>query len=215
MSMREDEYARQLRKPEGATGVDVARRMNLLNNLLYMHCFQLLPQKSQHLLEIGPGNAIAAASLLEERPEISYTGIDHAPDMVAEGIAQLDRFGDRASYLQGNAELLPFSEAHFDVLLSINTLFFVNQAEEAVREWVRVLKPGGLICIGLRSKESMEDLGLHKHGFRLFEPHAICTMLEQNGVSANNTITIREPDREINGLVKPMHSFICKGQKAE
>jgi len=213
--MRVDEYARQLRKPEGATGVDVALRMNRLNNLLYTHCFQLLPQKSFHLLEIGPGNAIAAASLLQERQDIRYTGIDHAPDMVAEGKLQLDKFGDRASYILGNAERLPFPDAQYNVLLSINTLYFVAEPEAVLSEWLRVLKPGGMICIGLRSKESMENLGLHQHGFQLFESETLCALLKQLGIQSCRTMEIREPEREIDGHARPMFSFICAGLKAE
>ena len=215
MCMREEEYARQLRKPEGSSGIDVALRMNQLNNLMYTQCFQMFPQQVFNMLEIGPGNAMAATSLLQERPEISYTGIDYAPDMVAQGKLQLHPFGARASYQLGNAELLPFPDASFEVLLSINTLYFVAEPEAVLREWARVLKPGGMMCIGLRSKESMENLGLHQHGFQLFESASLCALLKQAGISSCQTIEIREPEREINGLAKPMFSFICKGLKAE
>jgi ubiquinone/menaquinone biosynthesis C-methylase UbiE len=215
MYMREEDYARQLRKPEGSSGIEVAQRMNRLNNLMYTHCFQWFPQKAFELLEIGPGNALAAASLLQERPEINYTGIDHAPDMVAEGKLQLDKFGDRASYVLGNAERLPFPDARYDVLLSINTLYFVTEPEAVLSEWARVLKPGGMICIGLRSKESMESLGLHQYGFQLFKSESLCALLEQSGIQSCQTMEISEPEREINGHTRPMFSFICAGIKAE
>lgn len=214
MSMREVEYARQLRKPEGSAGIDIALRMNNLNALMYAHCFRQFPQKAIQLLEIGQGNAIEAASLLKERPEITYTGIDHAPDMVAAGNQQLDKFGKRASYVLGNAEGLPFPDAQYDVLLSINTLYFVVEPESVLKEWARVLKPGGMMCIGLRSKESMENLGLHQHGFCLFEPDYVNCLLKHAGMLVDQTTEIKEPEREINGQAKPMHSFICTGLKA-
>jgi ubiquinone/menaquinone biosynthesis C-methylase UbiE len=135
--------------------------------------------------------------------------------MVSDGKKRLRAFAERAVYLQGDAEQLPFPPEHFDVLLSINTLYFMEDLKATLQSWLNVLKPGGLLLLGLRSRESMEQLGLHKHGFRLYEANSLCTMLEHAGAKACQTYQIIEPEREIKGQAKPMLSFICKGLKAK
>ena len=47
--------------------------------------------------------------------------------------------------VEGDAERLPFEDAHFDVPLSTYGIMFAPDQEQAAREIVRVVKPGGKI----------------------------------------------------------------------
>lgn len=58
-------------------------------------------------------------------------------------------------FTSGKAENIPYYDNSFDVLLSIHTLFFV-EISEAIPEFHRVLKPGGLMI--LTFDESIIDL---------------------------------------------------------
>jgi SAM-dependent methyltransferase len=58
---------------------------------------------------------------------------------------------------EGVAERLPFPDARFDAVLMVTTLCFVDDPERAVREMVRVLRPGGCAVVGFVDRES--DLG--------------------------------------------------------
>lgn len=49
---------------------------------------------------------------------------------------------------QGNAESLPFTERSFDGILMALTLCFVQDADHALRECLRVLRPGGRLLVG-------------------------------------------------------------------
>jgi SAM-dependent methyltransferase len=55
----------------------------------------------------------------------------------------------------GAAEALPFREGVFDFALMVTTICFVDNAESALREACRVLKPNGSLVIGFVDKESL------------------------------------------------------------
>jgi SAM-dependent methyltransferase len=50
--------------------------------------------------------------------------------------------------VEGQAERLPFNDAAFDLVIAVTVLCFVQDAERAVVEIARVLKPGGRLVIG-------------------------------------------------------------------
>jgi ubiquinone/menaquinone biosynthesis C-methylase UbiE len=52
------------------------------------------------------------------------------------------------------AEALPFSNQTFDYVLLVTTLCFLDEPLKALREAMRVLKPGGRIIIGMIDKDS-------------------------------------------------------------
>lgn len=50
-------------------------------------------------------------------------------------------------YVNAPAEHIPYSDNHFDVVTSINSLDHVDDVDAAMREMVRVLAPGGMILL--------------------------------------------------------------------
>jgi SAM-dependent methyltransferase len=53
------------------------------------------------------------------------------------------------TYLTGSSGILPFDDAVFDMVMSLNTLEYVLDVEGVMRELVRVLRPGGRIVLGV------------------------------------------------------------------
>jgi len=83
----------------------------------------------------GPGYVSAAVRELGAGP----TGIDFSEKMI--GIAKT--MFPNISFLQGDAQELPFGNASFDRVLINFGLLHVSQPEKACAEACRVLKPGG------------------------------------------------------------------------
>ncbi|MFG1910418.1 class I SAM-dependent methyltransferase [Kribbella sp. NPDC048928] len=104
---------------------------------------QLHTEGRETVLEIGcgpgrDGGAIAAAGF-------SYTGVDLSPASVEACRAQGLR-AEVASVLE-----LPFADATFDAGWTMSTLLHVadEDLDQALREIVRVLRPGAPLAIGL------------------------------------------------------------------
>ena len=68
-------------------------------------------------------------------------------DPLADKYVRLNEGLQKMSYVQGNAEAIPFQEAYFDVVSSFNSLDHVDDPEQSLREIERVLKPGGLFLL--------------------------------------------------------------------
>jgi ubiquinone/menaquinone biosynthesis C-methylase UbiE len=55
----------------------------------------------------------------------------------------------------GRAEALPFADETFDRVVAVTILCFIQQADDAIAEMARVLKPGGRIVIGELGRRSL------------------------------------------------------------
>jgi ubiquinone/menaquinone biosynthesis C-methylase UbiE len=60
----------------------------------------------------------------------------------------LGKHGVRAELHSSSAEILPFADATFDVIVSVSALEYIPDINRACREMLRVLKPEGhLVCV--------------------------------------------------------------------
>src|SRR5690349_17875140 len=91
----------------------------------------------------GTGNlAIPAA-----RKGADVTGIDIAPNLLEQARARAAEEGLKATFEEGDAERLPYPDAHFDVVMSMFGAMFAPRPEQAASELARVCRPGGIIAM--------------------------------------------------------------------
>ena len=102
-------------------------------------------RRGDQVLDVGNGSGIVA--IVAAQCGAIATGVDPKPELLAKARenAQIAGHGDIAWH-EGVAEALPFPDAAFDVVLSQNAHMFSPRPEEAAREMLRVLRPGGLIA---------------------------------------------------------------------
>lgn len=109
--------------------------------------FELLgPLAGRTVLDEGCGDGALAAELAQRGAIV--TGLDSEPAMIAAARRRAGIEGVQLRLVAGKAESLPFPDAAFDRVLAVATLCFVPDAERAVAEMARVLKPGGRLIIG-------------------------------------------------------------------
>jgi len=99
------------------------------------------------ILDVGTGPAFFAC--LYSHMGHECTGLDFSERM--HGVARQRAAGLNVDtkFVFGDAEEPPYADATFDAVSSRHVLFNLPRPGVAVREWVRVLKPGGrLILIG-------------------------------------------------------------------
>jgi ubiquinone/menaquinone biosynthesis C-methylase UbiE len=82
---------------------------------------------------------------------------DLSPGMVAEARANIARPG--SSFKVVDAEHLPFPDAGLDALIANHMLYHVWDRARALREFVRVLKPGGRLLATTNSDSHMAEAG--------------------------------------------------------
>jgi SAM-dependent methyltransferase len=97
----------------------------------------------------GPGEpALSVAALIA--PEGKVYGIDPIPEMVAGARRAADRLGVKnAQFDVAFADLLPFPADTFDAVISRFGVMFFPSPVDAVREMLRVLKPGRKMALAV------------------------------------------------------------------
>jgi ubiquinone/menaquinone biosynthesis C-methylase UbiE len=81
----------------------------------------------------------------------------------------------------GDVSHLPFPDAAFDRVFTINTIYFWSDVLQGLGEICRVLKNDCLAAISLRSKEKMQKAVFTNYGFQLFSPQEVAALMRQVG----------------------------------
>jgi len=71
---------------------------------------------------------------------------------------KLRRWGLQGDLFLGNAECLPFADSSFDVVFHVGGINFFNDRAKAIREMIRVAKPGSRILIADETEEHVKDM---------------------------------------------------------
>lgn len=100
---------------------------------------QLVP--GERVLDVGCGTGNAA--LLAARAGAETTGLDPAARLLEVATERAAAEDLAARFVIGHAEMLPFDDGTFDVVLSVFGVIFTPDPERAIGELLRVLRPNG------------------------------------------------------------------------
>ena len=95
------------------------------------------------VLDIGCGEGYGAARLATDATSVAAT--DVAPDAVAHAAAKYT--GDRIAFLVSDGTRLPFRDATFDVVCSLQVIEHFTGTDEHLADVARVMKPGGMYYV--------------------------------------------------------------------
>lgn len=98
------------------------------------------------VLDVGCGDARLAARLAKRGGRI--IGLDPDPQALDAAHERARAEGVALTLVLGRAEALPFPDASFDRVIAVTVLCFVPQADQAIAEMARVLRPGGRLVLG-------------------------------------------------------------------
>jgi SAM-dependent methyltransferase len=128
----------------------VARRIESVAELIVE---RVVAASGIELLDVatGSGNvAIAAAAAGAQ-----VTGLDLTPELLAAARRRAAQAGVEVSFVEGDAEALPFAESSFDRVTSCFGAMFAPRQELAAGELLRVTRPGGVIAVTAWTPEGL------------------------------------------------------------
>ena len=175
--------ARELGKPSSLTArlaAAVWNRRNRALNLAALGALALEP--SDRVLEIGFGGGFLLSRMAGELKGGWLAGVDLSPAMVDLGVRRFRR-EIKAGHMRlacAPAEQLPFSPGTFTRVYSVNSIFYWDSIEAAIKEIHRVLRPDGRLVLCFTKRDSLEDKSFADH-IHLFEPQDVLDLLEANG----------------------------------
>ncbi|MBI3734828.1 MAG: methyltransferase domain-containing protein [Chloroflexi bacterium] len=128
------------------------------------------PRASDRVLDVATGPGFLALLFAPSVAEV--VGVDLTPAMVAR--AEADRLAQRAANVriqEGDAEALPFPDAHFDIITCGSAFHHFGAPARVLSEMVRVARPGGRVAlIDIITSQDVERAALHNRLERERDP---------------------------------------------
>jgi ubiquinone/menaquinone biosynthesis C-methylase UbiE len=104
-------------------------------------------RKDLKILDVGSGSGTISASFAKIVPDGHVTGLDINPNIIPRARAVAEIAGvTNIDFQQGNVHKLPFADGTFDVTFCHQVLTHIREPENALREMLRVTKPGGIVA---------------------------------------------------------------------
>ncbi|MBQ7371949.1 MAG: class I SAM-dependent methyltransferase, partial [Blautia sp.] len=106
--------------------------------------FPTQERKELHILDVGTGPGFFSLILAELGYEVS--ALDCTQEMLEEAKKNAGEYADEIHWYLGDAqELEELDGNRFDVLVTRNVTWNLENPEKAYAQWLRVLKPGGVL----------------------------------------------------------------------
>lgn len=133
---RADGYSRSVMEEIAEAGNDGSYWTTLID--------AYLPQTDHpKILDLGCGPGFFTM-LLGQRG-CQMTAFDYSDEMLRQAELNAASVGVNAVFVQGDAQMLPFADESFDMIVTRNLTWNLQQPEKAYKEWLRVLKAGGCL----------------------------------------------------------------------
>lgn len=97
------------------------------------------------ILDVGCGTGVLARVAADRVGDDRVTGLDLNEGML--GVAR--RLRPQFDWCQGDAVALPFADASYDVVMSQFALMYFGDRVAALKEMMRVLRPGGRLAVAV------------------------------------------------------------------
>ena len=191
--------------------VDVFKTQRYVDDRNLKEYFMLLPQlrilleKKQTILDVGCGKGLALCDLQN----------DYNANVVGTVLKKTDQYD--FPVFETSADKLPFSNNSFDVVISVHGISWEPNQIGAIKEIVRVLKPGGTAHIYLIKFSHSVALFLPDNFWDGINHEEYSEKYEFKGTIrlTNGTVQITElqfPEEECKGYYKEWQLFIRKIQ---
>jgi ubiquinone/menaquinone biosynthesis C-methylase UbiE len=159
---------------------------------------EVIAQLSQHgskqIADVACGTGILTHRIQQElRPDEVY-GLDMSDGMLAKARQR----SDRVRWMSSAAEELPFEDAFLDAVVTTSAFHFFDQPA-ALREFNRVLVPGGIVAVSTMSpRQAFPPLhalsaGLGNSPMHAPAPDAMRKLFEDAGFQVEEQHRVRRP----------------------
>jgi ubiquinone/menaquinone biosynthesis C-methylase UbiE len=200
MNMLAKFLAKQLSHPSGIVGRLVLaslwnKRNAALNNIVFDN---LALQPHDRVLEVGFGGGYLLGRMATVVTEGFLAGVDVSSAMVAvcEKRYQLLVKAGKLELKCAQAEALPYAADDFTKVCTVNSIFYWENAPQAIVECYRVLKEDGLLVLCFTDKKSLSHKEFTHHGVALYDTEEVQQMLASAGFQGIEKTRFQDKYRE-------------------
>jgi ubiquinone/menaquinone biosynthesis C-methylase UbiE len=192
-------FSKQARKPTGLFGrffmSQVFETGNIeLNNQMVE---TLSVEADDHILEIGFGTGELTRRIAGQLGTGTIEGADFSKTMFKIAKKKNRKYiaDGRVKLHLGDFEELAFNDNCFDIVISVNTIYFWKRPDATIFKITKILKPGGKLIVGYHEKSEMENMPLNKDIFKYYSINEMEDLLKSSD-SLNNIETLSKKGRE-------------------
>ena len=98
--------------------------------------------QGQRVLDLGCGDG-RITEYLSDRTGAHLTGLDYIPEAIRLACARTVAKADRLAFVVGDLNVLDLPARRFDVILSIDTVYFSQDYARTIGQLAKALRPGG------------------------------------------------------------------------
>ncbi|MDB5850655.1 MAG: SAM-dependent methyltransferase protein [Rhodoferax sp.] len=109
------------------------------------------------VVDVGCGSGRSLAKLQARFKPQRLVGVDIDDEMIGLSAARLAHDGLQAELKQGSSARLPLDDASVDMVFCHQTFHHLVEQEEALRDFFRVLKPGGVLLFAESTRRYIES----------------------------------------------------------
>ena len=153
--------------------------------------------------DVGFGGGVGLKLLLDSVGRSGRVhGVEVSDTMLKQAAKQYRRDVEAGRLVLHNGSLtgLPFADGTLNGVVTVNTIYFVAELQEAFAELARVTAPSGRIVVGVADPDTMAKLPFTGHGFRLRPIPDVINALQSAGLTVQ--------DRRINAANGAPHLLI-------
>jgi SAM-dependent methyltransferase len=193
--------AQQLRHPSGDWAIELGNRMNESNAKMNAFLFSLFKTtQNQRVLEFGMGNGKFIQSLFEQHSFLNYIGIDYSKEMVEESIKNNEPLLQKGLIELRQNNILDYEadKESFDLIFTVNTLYFWDEPQKVFAKIHQLLKQEGHFWVSIRPKHLMLNHPYTQYGFELYGNEDFIELASKNHFKVLNSF--KQDDEIIRGI---------------
>ena len=186
--------SQQFGKPTGINGTISTSIMNIMNQTQYKGIINNLNcSPNDRILDIGFGNGYLINNLAKIS-QATFHGIEISDDMIKTGCKRNRKLieQEKVHLTKGDVMDIPFENAYFDKIYTVNTVYFWKDLDKSLLEIKRVLKPNGTFINAIYSKEWLDKIRYTQHGFYKYSPDELVKITSRNGLNILNVIETKK-----------------------
>ena len=171
--------AAQLAHPDGEAGIAMGHTRDASNTGMGLPTIAALGvQDGDRVLELGHGHCMHLEDLMAGRSNVRYHGLEISETMHRSSVEANKHFiaGGQACFSMYDGATLPFTDALFTKVFTVNTLYFWTDPAALLNELHRVLTPGGRLCVAFADHALRERLPFTSCGFTLYDQAAFAAL---------------------------------------
>lgn len=168
----------------------------------------LMRIQPQLILDAGAGTGRASKALVKRYRKAKIIALDMAPKMLGHTRARmswLDRLRGRCMCVCADVEDLPMADNSVDMIFSNLTLQWCNELDQVLQDFMRVLRPGGLLMFTSfgpgtlhELRDSWSQADGYQHVNQFIDMHDVGDILHNQGWSGpvmdSEVFTLTYPD---------------------